>query len=182
MISVGREEDTGQPILNRIQARIRQAIDAINDLYSRQPLSIALEKDFTTTSTTAALSALRFPCKKGALYVVEGAFRSGNSGSAGGLKFALIAPTGSTCSGHLDSTLANQDSSTVQNITAINTLTGAVHTVNGSTRADRMNVRVKAGADGIIGVAIATATGGDTATLAAESWLTVTTYERVRNV
>lgn len=178
-----KTEQTGIPMLDRIQREIARAIDAIRAIEVRlaEPVRVSTSKDWSTTSVVAATTPLGLRVKKGELWNVVMTGRAGNSGSAGGMKWAVLAPPGSTCFGHIDSSLGNSDTSTHSPITAANTLTGAVHTVNGNLRADRISVRVKAGADGRIDIAIATATGGDTATLGAYSFLEAHRYTEVTN-
>jgi len=181
MIATYRDEQTNNPILDRIQARIREVIDALNVL-DALPLPryvLALQKDFTTTSATAQRTPLAFPVRKGETWLVEFAGLAGCTGSANGMKFAILAPAGSEISGALDSSLTTATDDSHQQFTAVNTLTTAVHTVNGGVRDDAATFCLKASENGFCAIAIAATTSGNTAKLAAKAWIRASRYREV---
>lgn len=132
------------------------------DLY--QPVVLVLESDFTTTSATAQSTALTFPVRDGERWLVEFWGFAGCS-TADGMKYAIGAPSGSTIDGILDSSLGSSTTDARVNITAVNTLTSAVHTVAGGERDDYINARLTISGSGSVTIQVASTTGGDTTTL-----------------
>ena len=181
MIPSYRTEHTGQPMLDRIQAALAEAIDAIRRLDARLPAlhSLALRSDFTTTSADAQNTALEFPVHDGELWLIEGCFPITVDGSANGMKYAIGAPPQSEITALLDSSLTSSTDDTHVQITAVNTLTGAVHTVNGGTRVDHLNGRIKVVGDGMCTLQVASTTAGNTTTVRARAWLRATRYREV---
>lgn len=176
MISTQREEQTGNALIDRIQTRIRLVVDAIRALDARVPRTYVktLPKAVTSTVTQLVTTGLSFPVKSGEVWLVEFKGLAGCSGSANGMKFGVLAPAGSTISGALDSSLTTATDDAHVQLTAINTATSAVHTVNGSTRDDEASFVIKAGSDGVVAWAFQPTTSGNTATVAAKAWLRAT--------
>lgn len=152
----------------------------VEDLEYQVPIQIALLKNFTTTAATAQDTLLSFPVEDGDLWLVEYWGLAGCSGSANGMKYAIKAPASSVVSGVLDSSLTNAVDDAHVQITAVNTLTSAVHTVNGGTRDDYLNVRLKIVGSGRVTLQACSTTATNTTTIAALAVLRATRFELVQ--
>lgn len=129
-----------------------------------QPVVIYLPSAFTTTLATAQDTLLTFPVRSGEVWLVE-VWAFGGSSTVNGMKYAIGAPTGSTVDGYLDSSSTTEESDQIEQITAINTLTAAVHVTAGGTRPDYINARLSIAASGSVTIQAASTTGGDTTTI-----------------
>lgn len=129
-----------------------------------QPVVLYLPSNFTTTSNTAQSTALTFPVRTGEQWLVLFWGFAGCS-TANGMKYAIGAPAGSTVDGILDSSLTSATDDAHVAITAVNTLTSAVHTVAGGQRDDFISARLGIAASGSVTIQVASNTGGDTTTL-----------------
>lgn len=134
------------------------------ELDAYAPVVLVLTSDFTTTSATAQSTALTFPVRDGERWLVEFWGFAGCS-TADGMKYAIGAPSGSTIDGILDSSLGSSTTDARVAITAVNTLTSAVHTVAGGERDDYINARLTISGSGSVTIQVASTTGGDTTTL-----------------
>lgn len=128
------------------------------------PVVLVLGSTFTTTSATAQNTALTFPVRDGEQWLVEFWGFAGCS-TLNGMKYAIGAPSGSTVDGILDSSLGASTTDARVAITAVNTLTSAVHTVAGGERDDHINARLTIVGSGSVTIQVASNTGGDTTTL-----------------
>lgn len=171
----------------QMQTTARAVARATNDLAGRvEDLELAaveqvvLLKDFTTTAATAQDTLLVLPVSDGDLICLEYWGAAGCSGSANGMKYAIKAPAGSTIQGVLDSSSTTEETDQVEQISAVNTLTAAVHTVNGATRPDYINVRLKIVGDGVVMIQAASTTAGNTTTIAALALMRKTTFRLVQ--
>ena len=176
MIPSYRFEKTGNPLWDRIQGALGVAIDAIRALDARLPPGhvIALQKSFTNTETRLKATGLGFAAKKGETWLVEFKGNAGCSGSADGMKFGILAPTGTTITGALDSSLGSATTDAHVQLTAVNTATSAVHTVDGGSRDDEAYFVATMLADGRLDWAIQPTTATNIATLAAKAWIRAT--------
>jgi hypothetical protein len=129
-----------------------------------QPVAIYLTADFTTTSATAQNTALTFPVRNGEVWMLEYWGFAGCS-TVNGMCYAIGAPTGTVVDGILDSSLGAATTDARVQITAVNTLTSAVHTVAGGQRDDYINARLAIVGNGSVTIQAASATGGDTTTI-----------------
>lgn len=181
MIPPYKFEQSGNTLLDRIQREVARAIDAVNVLSDRTPRTYvrALKSDFTNTEARLKPSNLAFPGRKGETWLVEWKGNAGCSGSTGGMKFGLLAPTGSVVTGAIDSSLANATDDAHVQVTSVNTATSAVHTVNGGTRDDEGYFVIALASDGTVALGIQPTTATDTATLSARAWLRATLVEAV---
>lgn len=177
-IPVHRGEQTGDPVLDRVQNNVRSLILAMREIYDRvaaleaaAPISVMLRDDFTTTAATAQNTLLSFPVKAGECWDVDYYGAAGCAGDALGMKYAIAAPPSTVISGYLDSNLTSATDDTHPPITAVNTLTSAVHTVNGATRPDHINVRLKAGESGNVTLQACSTTAGRTTTILAKAFI-----------
>lgn len=173
---VHKNEQTGQAGLDRIQQNVRALIADVRSMLLRlaaaERHSLMLTDAFTTTIATATSTKLTFPVRAEEIWDIDYYGAAGCAGDALGMKYAIAAPTGSTIAGYLDSNLANSTDDTHVAISAVNTLTSAVHTVNGGTRPDHINVRIKVGhVDGSITLQAACTTAGRTTTIDAGAYL-----------
>jgi hypothetical protein len=131
----------------------------------REWLAASLASNFTTTSTTAASTALSFNVVAGETWVVD-VQMTAQCSSTGGTKYAVAAPAGSTVEGWLYSSTSALTTLSYQRITAIGTLTGtAVHTVATTPAPDVLRFVVVAGASGAVTVQAASGTSGQTTTI-----------------
>ena len=173
MIPTYRPEKTGDPVLDRIQAGISRAIDAIRALDARvQPSHTeTLAKAFTNTETRLKAVGLGFVAKKGEVWLLEFKGNAGCSGSADGMKFGVLGPAGTGVAGALDTSLGAATTDSHVQLTAINVATSAVHTVDGGTRDDEGYAIVTMFSDGVIDLGIQPTTATNIATLSAKSWV-----------
>lgn len=179
-------EHTGTANGDRTQVLAQQAARKANSLEERlaelerlTPYSVALATDFTTTLNTAQPTKLRMPVVKGDLWDLEFWTASGCSGDALGMKFAIYAPADSVVAGVLYSSLTGMTDFAVVQITAINTLTTAVHTVNGATRPDYVRARIDVRNNGNVQLYACATTATRTCTVAAKSYMRATRYTAV---
>jgi hypothetical protein len=163
-----RREHTGNAAVDRVQRTGQQAaakLSTVEDQLLYLPAAIVLKDTFTTTRNSAAGTKLAIQVKRGDLWVMQYYGRAGVSGSVNGMSYMIAAPTGSTLQGILHSSLGAITTLAYVQLNAINTLTSAVHTVNGGFRDDWINVRVRVEADGILGLKACSTTAGDTTTI-----------------
>lgn len=181
MIPPYKFEQTGNTLLDRVQREIARAIDALNALSDRTQTTYVrtLKSAFTNTEARLKPCGLSFLAKKGEVWLVELKFNAGNSGSTDGMKFGVLAPSGSTIVGALDSSLTNATDDAHVQLTTINVATSAVHTVNGGSRDDEAYAVVTVGADGAVAWGVQPTTAGNTATIAARAWMRATLVEAV---
>jgi len=182
-----RRVHTGTFAGDQMQRTAQQAARAANELDGRlvdveydKPIVRTLLKDFTTTAATAQDTLLSIPVEDGDFWMVEYWGHAGCSGSANGMKYAVKAPAASTISGVLDSSLTTAIDDSHQQITVVNTLTTAVHTVNGGVRDDYMNVRLKVVGAGVITLQACSTTAGNTTTIAALATMRATRFRLVQ--
>lgn len=174
-----KNEQTGNPMLDRIQREIARAIAAVRAIEARLAKSrpVALAKDFTNTEARLKATGLGFVGLRGETWLVELKFNAGCSGSTNGMKFGILAPAGSVVSGALDSSLTNATDDAHVQLSAINTATSAVHTANGGSRDDEAYFVIKLGADGRVDWGMQPTTATNSATIAARGWLRATLLE-----
>jgi hypothetical protein len=171
-----RNEHTGMADLDRIQATVRELIVQVKSLLARfnrhERVSLMLAAAFTTTLATIRDTGLGFDVLPGEIWDLDYYGEAGCAGDALGMKYAIGAPMGTTITGYLDSNLTTAVDDTHVAITTVNTLTSAVHTVNGNTRPDHINVRLKvAGTPGRVYIGAACTTAGRTTTVGAGAYL-----------
>jgi len=173
---VQRTQFTGQAVLDRLQANVRALVDTVRQLVavveSRRVVAMMLAEDFSTTRAVAQNTLLTFPVVKGELWDVE-FFGYGACSTVTGMKYAVGCPAGSVMSGELESSSTNTAVAnwTTQGLTA-STLSAATHVgASNAFRPDRINVRVKVGANGAITIQAASAAAADTTRVAARSLL-----------
>lgn len=174
-----KNEQTGSPMMDRIQREISRAIDAVRAIEARlaKPRAVSLAKDFTNTEARLKPTGLGFGGLRGETWLVELKFNAGCSGSANGMKFGVLAPAASVVSGALDSSLTNATDDAHVQLNAVNTATSAVHTVNGGSRDDEAYFVIKLGADGRVEWGMQPTTATNTATIAGRGWLRATLLE-----
>ncbi len=172
-----RQEHTGDPLLDRIQANVLRVVQTVQQLLAtveaRRVVSLMLEASFTTTAATAQSTKLTFAVKKGECWDVE-FWGDASCSSVNGMCYAIGAPAGSTAAGWIDSSSTNTAVANwlTDQVTAPNTLSSACHAgASNVGRPDRINVRVKAGADGFVTLQVASVTAATTTTIAAKSHL-----------
>jgi hypothetical protein len=132
-------------------------------------VALALSADFTTNDDRATPTALTFPVKSGEVWAID-LLATAQCDGAGGLRYAVAAPAGSTVEGWLDSTADSLATRVLEHLTDT-ALTAPVHTVANKPAPDRLSATVKAGADGAITIQAASLTNGQTTTIAAGATL-----------
>lgn len=176
-----RREHTGSVSADRIQRSSQEAaqrLGEVRDAIEFIPINIVLPKAITTTRATAVTTKLGIRVRRGDTWIMEYWGRGGSS-TINGMKYAVMAPTGSEVLGILHSSLGAITTLAYPQISAINTLTSAVHTVAGGTRDDYLNVRVKVVRDGLLALGFSANTAGDTATIAAKALARFSRYTEV---
>ena len=158
-----KSEQTGNPVLDRIQNNVRALFATVRALILVQPVSVMLPDTFTTTSANPVATKLSFPVKAHENWRVD-LHSSGSCSSVNGMGYALGAPPGSTVDGYLESSSTNT--------LVANWLVAQVATVGAgitpchvgasdAARPDRMSARVQVGAqDGQIVIMIYAVNGG----------------------
>jgi len=130
-----------------------------------EPVLLYLPSTFTTTAATATSTVLTFPVRAGEYWLVE-FWGFAGCDTLNGVKYAIGAPSGTTIDGILDSSLGSATTDAKVQITAVNTLTSAVHTVAANERDDYINARLLIGSTaGSVTIQLASNTAGDTTTL-----------------
>lgn len=167
-----RQAQQAAAFANSIEGRV-------GELELQQSYRIATQSAWTTTTNTAQPTGLYLAVEKGDLLEIEMHALAGVSGDALGMKWAIYAPANSTVSGVLYSSLTGMTDFAVVQITAINTLTSAVHTVNGGTRPDIIKARVDVRTDGEVRVFACPTTNGRTCTIAAVAYLKAERFQYV---
>ncbi len=155
--------------------RVNQVLDVLDGR-----VDIARAQDWTTTAATAqTVKNFTFPVLDGECWCVEFWGLAGCSGSANGMKYAIGAPPRSTVSGVLDSSLTNAIDDAHVQFSAPDTLTSAVHTVNGGFRDDYINVRIKVAGNGAISLRACSTTATNTTTIKALAYMRAKKFDLV---
>ncbi len=172
-------QPSGNGLIDRIQNGVR-ALDAyIRLLAGALPIAIGLQGDFTTQSALLQRTPLRFPVKAGELWAFEMQAFAGVTGDTLGMSWAISAPKGSELDAILSSSLTGMTDISFVQITAPDTPTSAVHTVNGGERPDWIHGRVRAAGDGEICIMCACTTAGRTLRVRSKALLRAMRYEEV---
>lgn len=174
---VHKNEQTGNPVLDRIQDNVRGVVQVLTKLIAAitkaQPISLMLKSDWSTTLATPQPTPLTFPVKAGDIWDVD-YFGLDACSSTNGMGHAIGAPPNSTVSGVLYSSSANTAAANwiLIAITSPNAFIGACHVgASNAGRPTHLNVRVKAGADGAITLKACSVTAGTTTGIAAKAYL-----------
>ena len=176
-----RREQTGDATQDRVQRQGQVAAFAVNELNARldTQIDLVLKETFTTTSDLAQSTKFAVRVKDGDKLVLEYWGLAGCSGSANGMKYAIGAPSRSTIQGILDSSLTTAIDDSHQQILLVNTLTTAVHTVNGGNRDDYINARIKVVGDGVVVLRACSTTSGNITTILRGALMRVRRYVEV---
>jgi len=165
------------------QLQGQDAARAANDAKRRLDAQIllALAAPFRTNSQQFLPTKLLFNVKKGDLWFIE-FWGRGRSAGAGGINYAVGAPTGSIIQGTLESSTVNTGVANwfILDFSNINTGIGACHAgASDVGRPDRLAARVECVSDGKIGIAAATVTAASFSTIEAQAFLRATRYTKV---
>lgn len=133
--------------------------------------SIALTNTFTTTLDTNTNTNLAFPVKNGETWRFQ-FYLSAQNDNTGGIKYQISGPTG-TLLAWAEATSTTGTSVFRTRINAVNTLTAATQTFNGSPARVMITGVFTATADGTVSLGAASNTAGQSTTIAALSSLQV---------